>query len=116
MNSYKNYSIKRCISPVIKRHTIFFSDLLFNSINDKITKSSLPSTNRSITKKEGKNKNNYLNLNNKEILNKNKFGHNILGRKFEKEESKLKLRYLKYIQKDENGFSSKNNIFGKNAK
>jgi len=116
MNSYKNYSIKRCISPVIKRHTIFSSDLLFNSINDKITKSSLPSTNRSITKKEGKNKNNYLNLNNKEILNKNKFGHNILGRKFEKEESKLKLRYLKYIQKDENGFSSKNNIFGKNAK
>jgi hypothetical protein len=107
INSHKNYNIKRSISPEIKSHKIFSSGLLFNSMNDKITKSALPSSNRSIIKKDGKNKNNYLNLNNIEILHKNKFGHNILGRKFGKEDSKLKLKYYKYIQKDKNGSTSK---------
>ena len=107
IKSHKNYNIKRSISPEIKSHKIFSSGLLFNSINDKITRSALPSSNRSIIKKEGKNKNNYLNLNNIEILHKNKFGHNILGRKFGKEDSKLKLKYYKYIKKDKNGSTSK---------
>jgi len=119
INSHKNYNIKRSISPTIKRHKIFSSGLLFNSTNDKIIKSALPSSNRSIIKKEGKNKNNYLYLNNIEILHKNELENNFLGRKFGKEESKLKLKYFKYIQKerkDKNGFTPKKNIFGKTAK
>ena len=116
INSHKNYKIKRCISPVFKRQKIFSSGLLFNSTNDKITKSALPLSNRSITKKKGKNNNNYLNLNNIEILHKNKFGHNILGRKFGKEEYKLKLKYCKCIQKDKKGITPKKIFFDKMPK
>jgi hypothetical protein len=102
MNSHKNYNINRSISPIIKKHKIFSS-----STNDKITKSALPSPNRSITKKKGINRNNYLNLNNIKILNKNKFRHNDLGKKFGKKEYKLKLKYFKCIQNDKNGITPK---------
>ena len=116
INSHKNDNIKRSISPLIKRHKIFYSGLLFNSTNEKITKSVIPSPNSSINKKEDKNKNNYLKLNNLQLLHKNKFGTNVLERKFGQEESKLKLKYYKYIKKDSNGFTPKKNLFGKSTK